>query len=55
MGIYDRQEAFKLNTDITVSIVGCGGIGYWVAKLLAMSGVEKLYLYDADVIEETNL
>jgi len=55
MGIYDRQEAFNLNVDITVSVIGCGGIGYWVAKLLAMSGVEKLYLYDADVIEETNL
>jgi len=55
MGIYDRQEAFNLNTDITVSVVGCGGIGYWVAKLLAMSGVKNLYLYDADVIEESNL
>jgi len=55
MGIYDRQEAFNLNTDITVSIIGQGGIGYWVAKLLAMSGVKNLYLFDDDVIEESNL
>ena len=38
-----------------MTIVGLGGIGYWVAKFLAMAGVEKLYVFDFDVIEEHNL
>ena len=53
--LYDRQEAFNLNTDIVITICGAGGIGYWVAKLLAMSGVNKLHIFDDDVIEESNL
>jgi len=40
---------------MTVSVVGCGGIGYWVAKILAMSGVGKILLYDPDILEEHNL
>jgi len=55
MDIYNRQKSFKLDTDITVTIVGLGGIGFWVAKLLAMSGVNKFYFFDDDVIEDTNL
>ncbi len=55
MSLYIRQEKLKLNTDVSVTIVGCGGIGYWVAKFLAMSGIENLWLFDHDVIEEHNL
>ena len=55
MDLYNRQEKLKLNTDQTVTVVGCGGIGYWVCKFLAMSGIEKMYAFDPDTIEEHNL
>jgi molybdopterin/thiamine biosynthesis adenylyltransferase len=55
MGLYDRQETLGLNVNQSLAIVGCGGIGYWVAKYAAMSGIEKLYLFDPDTFEEHNL
>jgi tRNA A37 threonylcarbamoyladenosine dehydratase len=55
MSIYDRQEKLELKTPRSICVVGCGGIGYWVAKFAAMSGVEKIYLFDPDVIEVHNL
>ncbi len=53
--LYKRQEELKLNHPKKVAVVGCGGIGYWVAKFLAMSGVEHLELFDPDTLEEHNL
>jgi tRNA A37 threonylcarbamoyladenosine dehydratase len=53
--IYDRQEKLELKTNITLTIVGCGGVGFWVAKFAAMSGVDTMYLYDPDTIEIHNL
>jgi molybdopterin/thiamine biosynthesis adenylyltransferase len=38
-----------------VVLVGCGGIGGFVAQLLAQTGVGQLSLYDPDVFEESNL
>ena len=55
MGLYDRQEKLELKIPKKVAVVGCGGIGYWVAKFLAMSGCEHLELYDPDILEEHNL
>ena len=55
MGLYDRQETLELNVPKKVAVVGCGGIGYWVAKFLAMSGCEHIELYDPDTLEEHNL
>lgn len=55
MGLYDRQEELKLITPESITVVGCGGIGYWVAKFAAMSGIEKIYLFDPDTIDESNL
>ena len=55
MSLYQRQETLKLDQDQTVTVVGCGGIGYWVAKILAMSGINKILLYDPDILEEHNL
>lgn len=55
MGLYDRQETLELNVPKKVAVVGCGGIGYWVAKFLAMSGCEHIELFDPDVLEEHNL
>jgi tRNA A37 threonylcarbamoyladenosine dehydratase len=53
--IYKRQEALKINSSQSLCIVGCGGVGYWVAKYAAMSGITTLYLYDDDTFEEHNL
>lgn len=52
--LYDRQKTLQLNQNQSVTVVGCGGIGYWVAKLLAMSGIKKLILFDPDTLEEHN-
>jgi len=54
--LYDRQDRIKgLNSNMSLTIVGCGGIGFWVAKFAAMSGISKIYLFDPDIIEEHNL
>lgn len=55
MDIYDRQKTLKLKTNISLTIIGCGGVGFWVAKFAAMTGIEKFYLFDDDVIEIHNL
>lgn len=54
MDLYNRQEKLALKTP-SISVVGVGGIGYWVAKYAVMSGIEKIYLFDPDVVEESNL
>lgn len=53
--LYDRQKTLDIHPNITVTVVGCGGIGFWASRFLAMSGVDELFLYDPDVIEESNL
>ena len=53
--LYDRQKTLKLSIPKKVAVVGCGGIGYWVGKFLAMSGCEHIELFDPDVFEEHNL
>jgi tRNA A37 threonylcarbamoyladenosine dehydratase len=55
MIIYDRQKNIGLKTDMCVVVVGCGGVGYWVSKFLAMSGVREITLFDHDTIEASNL
>lgn len=56
MSVYDRQELIEgINTNLKVLVVGAGGIGFHVAKLLAMSGIKELYVFDPDVLEESNL
>lgn len=55
MGLYDRQSSLTLNKIQSISVIGCGGIGFHVAKFAAMSGIEKIYLFDPDLIEEHNL
>ena len=52
--LYDRQRNLRLITPNSVTVVGCGGIGSWVAILSAMSGVPNLYLFDPDTLEEHN-
>lgn len=56
MSLYERQELIEgINNNIKVLVVGCGGIGFHVAKLLAMSGVKEIYAFDPDTLEESNL
>jgi molybdopterin/thiamine biosynthesis adenylyltransferase len=53
--LYDRQKTLNLKKPKKIAVCGCGGIGYWVAKFLAMSGCEIIHLYDPDILEEHNL
>ena len=55
MDFYNRQESLGLNTNKTIVVIGCGGIGMNAALQLAMAGVKKLIIFDADTIEPHNL
>jgi len=52
--IYSRQRALDLSFP-NVAIVGCGGVGTWVAIYSAMGGVPLIKLFDRDTIEIHNL
>ena len=52
--LYDRQREIGLTIPPSLTVVGVGGIGSWVAILAAMSGVKNIYLFDPDVMEEHN-
>lgn len=53
--IYDRQSTLTINVPSSVCVVGCGGVGSWVALNMALIGVKKIVLVDNDIIEEHNL
>lgn len=53
--LYDRQRGLGLAVPKSACVVGAGGVGVWVALLLAMSGVEELRLFDSDHVELSNL
>ena len=55
MALYDRQERLNLKIPEKVFVLGCGGIGSWVGLGFALTGVSKIYLWDHDIVEETNL
>lgn len=48
-------KAYKLLQEKTVAIVGLGGVGSMAAISLAGSGVKKMKIIDADVVEASNL
>jgi molybdopterin/thiamine biosynthesis adenylyltransferase len=52
--LYARQEELLLDIPPEVTVVGCGGIGSWVAIFAAMTGIRTIYLFDPDVMEESN-
>jgi len=52
--LFTRQQRLDVVLPETISVVGVGGIGYWVALNAAMLGVDKLVLYDPDTIENHN-
>lgn len=53
--LYTRQHDLDLEVPHTVTVVGVGGVGSWVALDLALAGVQKIYLVDHDHIEGHNL
>ena len=52
--LYERQREIGLTLPRSITVAGVGGIGSWVAILAAMSGVDSLYLFDPDILEESN-
>jgi len=55
MDIYNRQKSLNLSVPQSATVIGCGGVGSWVALDLALVGVKKLILIDPDTVEDTNL
>lgn len=55
MSMYDRQKRLNLSIPASATIVGCGGVGSWVALSFALIGVKKLILVDHDTVEESDL
>ena len=52
--LFTRQQRLDVVVPATISVVGVGGIGFWVALNSAMLGTSKLILYDPDTIENHN-
>lgn len=56
MNITKQLEFFDPRTiDCRVHIIGCGSVGSTIAENLVRCGVEKITLYDFDVVESHNL
>lgn len=51
----NRQAPLGLKIPKGVAIVGCGGVGSWIAYFLALAGVRPLWLFDPDTVEIHNL
>jgi hypothetical protein len=52
--VFAREAALNLTRPKKAAVVGCGGVGSWVAYLLAMAGVEELWLFDMDTVSPHN-
>lgn len=52
MGIVDNYERIR---DLSVLIVGLGGIGSVAAEMLTRCGIGKLIMYDYDTVEIANM
>jgi len=53
--IYERQAPLNLKIPKSACVIGCGGVGSWVAINLALTGVKTLVLVDHDKVEYHNL
>ncbi len=47
--------AFERLCSTSVTILGCGAVGSWIAVQLAHSGLQNITLIDGDLVEESNL
>lgn len=60
MGIFSRaeqifgQDGMKSLGEASVAVFGIGGVGGYVAEMLARSGVGHITLFDSDTVSETN-
>lgn len=61
MGIFDRseillgKEALEKLKKSTVAVFGIGGVGSYTVEALVRGGVGKLFLFDGDVVSQTNI
>ena len=61
MGIFDRTEillgsdALSKLSNSSVAVFGVGGVGSYTVEALVRGGIGSLYLYDGDVVSETNI
>lgn len=61
MGIFERteillgSEAVSKLSGSSVAVFGVGGVGSYTVEALVRGGVGTLYLYDGDVVSETNI
>ena len=54
--LYSRQDGLDISSsDESALIIGCGGIGSWIALDLALLGIGTLIIIDPDKIEPSNL
>lgn len=54
--LYKRQEDhFPSFTDESAIVIGCGGVGSWIAIDLALIGMGNIILIDNDKLEASNL
>ena len=53
--VLERQQPLKLSLPRGVAIIGCGGVGSWIAYFLALAGVDNLWLFDPDTVSTHNL
>lgn len=52
---YSRQESLVKHPLPPIQVIGCGGVGSWVALFCALGGVTEIELYDGDCVEPSNL
>lgn len=52
--LYTRQQELQLSIPSIITIAGAGGIGFWVAVDSAVAGIPNIYIFDDDVLEESN-
>jgi len=55
MAYYVRQSSLDLIIPESISVIGCGGVGTWIALSSAMMGVKEITLFDDDKLEASNL
>lgn len=52
---YSSADWFNKAKEVSIGILGCGGIGSWATLLLSRISPKKLILYDNDFVEDINL
>lgn len=61
MNIFDRSEvllgkdALEKLKDSSVAVFGVGGVGSYTVEALVRGGIGKLFLFDGDVVSQTNI